>query len=106
MNTGMATTHLEQLRIGAAVERSLEAAPQLLELDSAAVALLRHMAAHIDAITDKGGFVDSPTVNSFVKLCGELGLTPLARGEVKPSAESGSVRGARLVALQDGRRRA
>jgi hypothetical protein len=102
----VSATHLEQLRMSAAVERSLESAAQLSTLDSAMVALLRHAAEHIDTVTDKGGVVDSPTLNSFVRICTELGLTPLARGEVKPSAESGSVRGARLVALQDGRRRA
>lgn len=106
MTVGISTTHLEQLRVVAAVERSLEAAPQLLEADSAPVAMLRHLAAHIDQVADKGGSVDSPTINSFIRICAELGLTPLARGELRPSGEATSDRGARLVALQDGRRRA
>lgn len=94
---------MEKLSAVEAVERSLDAARHLSDLDLAAATVLRQLAFRVDQLNEDGwlieGRLDNVTVPTFLRYCEQLGLTPLSRDEVLKGATS-SGRAAKLTALR------
>ncbi len=87
----------ETVSVLVATQRSIAAASHLTSMDAGAVETLLRLAAVVDELDERPR--DNVTVPTYLKFCGELGLTPAGRARLDPEKEAEGGQLAKLRAI-------